>query len=91
MLDVNVLEVRPVRKHLVNQTKQQLKKRESSGHSSNDTEYFAFLNESQKHDHDFFERLAEKEVERELHYLLCCCQHKVWGLVVRADFGPYID
>lgn len=66
MLDVNVLEVRPVRKHLVNQTKQQLKKRESSGHSSNDTEYFAFLNESQKHDHDFFERLAEKEVEREL-------------------------
>ena len=65
MLDVNVLEVRPVRKHLVNQTKQQLKKRESSGHSSNDTEYFAFLNEREKHDHDFFERLAEKEVEKE--------------------------
>lgn len=26
----------------------------------------AFFNESQKHDHDFFERLAETEVEREL-------------------------
>ena len=42
------------------------KKRESSGHRANNTEYFAFLNESQKRDHDFFERLAEKEGEREL-------------------------
>ena len=54
-LSVNVLEVRPLRKHLVHQTKQQLKNRESSGHSSNNTEYY-----------DFFERLAEKEGEREL-------------------------
>ena len=40
------------------------KKKESSPSSGN-TEYFAFLNESQKRDHEFFERLAEKEGERE--------------------------
>ena len=28
--------------------------------------YFTFLTESQNRDHDFFERLAEKEAEREL-------------------------
>ena len=29
-------------------------------------EYFGFLTESQKRDREFFERLAEKEVEREI-------------------------
>lgn len=38
------------------------RKTESSGNA----EYFAFLNESQKRDHDFFEKLAEKEAEREM-------------------------
>ena len=42
------------------------KKKESSSPSSGSTEYFAFLNESQKRDHELFERLAEKEGEREL-------------------------
>ncbi|XP_068679213.1 uncharacterized protein [Montipora foliosa] len=43
-----------------------LKRRESSGQSSGSAEYFSFLNESQKRDHEFFERLAEKEAEREI-------------------------
>jgi len=34
--------------------------------SSGNTEYFAFLNESQKRDHEFFEKLAEKEADREM-------------------------
>ena len=42
------------------------KNKESNGQSSSSTEYFAFLNESQKCDHKFFEQLAEKEAEREL-------------------------
>ena len=42
------------------------KKRESNGQSPSNAEYFAFLNESQKSDHEFFERLTEKEGEREL-------------------------
>ena len=42
------------------------KNKETNGQSSGSTEYFAFLNESQKRDHEFFERLAEKEAEREL-------------------------
>ena len=33
---------------------------------SGNAEYFAFLNESQKPDHEFFEKLAEKEAEREM-------------------------
>lgn len=43
-----------------------LKRRESSGQSSGSAEYLSFLNESQKRDHEFFERLAEKEAEREI-------------------------
>ena len=34
--------------------------------SSGNAEYFAFLNESQKRNHEFFEKLAEKEAEREM-------------------------
>ena len=34
--------------------------------SCGNTEYFAFLDESQKRDHNFFEKLAEKEAEREM-------------------------
>ena len=33
---------------------------------SGNAEYFAFLNESQKRDHEYFEKLAEKEAEREM-------------------------
>ena len=40
-------------------------KKKQPSPSSGNTEYFAFLNESQKRDHEFFERLAEKEGERE--------------------------
>ena len=29
-------------------------------------EYFGFLNERKKRDHEFFEKLAEKEAEREM-------------------------
>ena len=42
------------------------KKGETSGQGSGNTEYFGFLTESQKRDHEFFERLAEKEAEREI-------------------------
>ena len=42
------------------------KKRKSNRQSPSNAEYFAFLNESQKRDHEFFERLTEKEGEREL-------------------------
>ena len=41
-------------------------KRASKTESSGNAEYFAFLNESQKRDHEFFEKLAEKEAEREM-------------------------
>ena len=41
-------------------------KRASKTESSDNAEYFAFLNESQKRDHEFFEKLAEKEAEREM-------------------------
>ena len=41
-------------------------KRSRKTESSGNAEYFAFLNESQKCDHEFFERLAEKEAEREM-------------------------
>ena len=42
------------------------KKGESSSQGSGNTEYFGFLTESQKRDHEFFECLAEKEAEREI-------------------------
>ena len=42
------------------------KKGESSGQGSGNKEYFGFLTESQKCDHEFFERLAEKDAEREI-------------------------
>ena len=41
-------------------------KRSRKTESSGNAEYFAFLNESQKRDHEFFEKLAEKEAEREM-------------------------
>ena len=42
------------------------KKKNRKTESSGNAEYFAFLNESQKRDHEFFEKLAEKEAEREM-------------------------
>ncbi len=49
-----------------NQPPVKREKKESTSPSSGNTEYFSFLNESQKRDHEFFERLAEKEGKREL-------------------------
>lgn len=48
-----------------NQLLKAQEKRESNSQSPSNTEYFVFLNESQKHDHKFFGQLAEKEGERE--------------------------
>jgi len=42
------------------------KKSKKAEEADQNTGYFAFLTESQNRDHDFFERLAEKEAEREL-------------------------
>lgn len=46
-----------------NQLLKAQEKRESNSQSPSNTEYFVFLNESQKHDHKFFGQLAEKEGE----------------------------
>ncbi|RMX56020.1 hypothetical protein pdam_00024986 [Pocillopora damicornis] len=48
-----------------NQLLKAQEKRESNSQSPSNTEYFVFLNESQKHDHKFFGQLAEKEGEGE--------------------------
>ena len=53
-------------------------------------EYFAFLNESQKRDHEFFEKRAEKEAEREMksQQMMFSIVKKV-AKILRASFCKY--
>lgn len=59
-----------------NQLLKAQEKRESNSQSPSNTEYFVFLNESQKHDHKFFGQLAEKEGEGE-----CNSQQMMFSMV----------
>ena len=54
--------------HLKLSDKKQLpvKKSKKTEEAGENDDYLAILTESQNRDHDFFERLAEKEAEREL-------------------------
>ena len=69
------MEARLVRR-LVHQSNLQFKRSGRKAESSCNAEYFAFLNESQKRDHDFFEKLAEREAEREMK-----CQQMMFSMV----------
>ena len=65
-INVEVMETRLVRRLLQQPSLQLKKKKDRKTESSGNAEYFAFLNESQKRDHEFCEKLAEKEAEREM-------------------------
>ena len=55
-----------VTRPLVHQTSLQLKGPEKRNPVATQNISFAFLNESQNRDHDFIEKLTEKEAEREM-------------------------